>query len=142
PVPPSNVGGDDVGTHEFDSAMVSGNADSGGDQDSPASGSVVNRTIAKHAGKPVSAIGKNKAKSNPELTLSVDGVNFHDQRFSNGGNQFSVEPPDQGMCAGNGFVLESANDVLRIFNSGGTSVAGPIDLNTFYGYAAAINRQV
>jgi hypothetical protein len=106
-LPPANVGGDEVGTPEFDAAMV-----------------------------------KNKAKSNPEQTNSFDGVNFFDQRFSNGGNQFSVEPPDQGLCAGNGFVLESANDVLRIFNSAGANVAGPIDLNTFYGYPAAINRQV
>ena len=139
-VPPANVGGDDTAAPEFDGAMVSGDADNGSDEDSPDSGSVVNRTIAKHAGKPVSAIGKNKAKSNPELSNSFDGVNFFDQRFSNGGNQFSVEPPDQAMCAGNGFVLESANDVLRIFNSSGANVAGPVDLNTFYGYAAAVNR--
>jgi hypothetical protein len=73
-----------------------------------------------------------------------------------GGNQFSVEPPDQGLCAGNGYVLEIVN-VINVFNASGQSVlpdntstnivAGfprdvnhAVDLNSFYGYAPAINR--
>jgi len=42
------------------------------------------------------------------------------QRLANGGNQFSVEPPDQGMCVGNGFVMESNNDVLQVYSTTGT----------------------
>ncbi len=34
--------------------------------------------------------------------FGFNGVNHRDQRLANGGNQFSVEPPDQGMCVGNG----------------------------------------
>lgn len=75
------------------------------------------------------------------MTFSLTGLNFHDQRFANGGNQFSVEPPDQGLCAGNGFV-ETVNDVLRIFDSSGNALTGTIDLNSFYGYPPAINRGV
>jgi hypothetical protein len=45
-----------------------------------------------------------QAKSNLGLNLSFDGLNFHDQRFANGGNQFSVEPPDQGMSGAGGIV--------------------------------------
>src|SRR5262245_44260022 len=37
-----------------------------------------------------------RAKSNPELSTHFEGLNFFNQRFANGGNQFSVEPPDQG----------------------------------------------
>jgi hypothetical protein len=81
-----------------------------------------------------------KTKSNPQLTLSFDGLNFRQQRLANGGNQFSVEPPDQGLCAGNGFVLESVNDVLRVFDASGSPQTGVIDLNSFYGYPPAINR--
>src|SRR5262245_24140429 len=81
-----------------------------------------------------------KAKSNPELNLSVDGLNFRQQRLANGGNQFSVEPPDQGLCAGNGFVVESVNDVIRVFHTDGTPATGVVDLNTFYGYPAQFNR--
>lgn len=81
-----------------------------------------------------------KAKSNPKLGTHFDGLNFRQQRLANGGNQFSVEPPDQGMCVGNGFVLESVNDVLRVYGTDGTPKTGVVDLNTFYGYPAAINR--
>jgi hypothetical protein len=86
-------------------------------------------------------VGSHKqAKSNPELGVHFQGLNFFNQRFANGGNQFSVEPPDQGLCAGNGFVVESVNDVLRVFHSDGTPATQVVDLNTFYGYPAAINR--
>ncbi|HEY7127284.1 MAG TPA: hypothetical protein VH540_25350 [Ktedonobacterales bacterium] len=80
------------------------------------------------------------SKSNPVLGTNFDGLNFFNQRFANGGNQFSVEPPDQGLCAGNGFILESVNDVLRIYHADGSPATGVIDLNTFYGYPAAIVR--
>jgi hypothetical protein len=91
-------------------------------------------------GKGQTISSSKKAKSNPELNISFDGLNFRQQRLANGGNQFSVEPPDQGMCAGNGFVLESVNDVLRVFHTDGTPASNVVDLNTFYGYPAAINR--
>jgi len=61
------------------------------------------------------------------------------------------------MCVGNGYVVEAVNDVVNIFNYSGASVlpdntstnivAGfprnvnhAVDLNSFYGYAPAINR--
>jgi len=72
--------------------------------------------------------------------LSFDGLNHNHQRFANGGNQFSLEPPDQGLCVGNGFVLETVNDVLAVYGTSGTRLIGPVDLNTFYGYPAAVNR--
>ena len=103
-------------------------------------GKVVNRSIATHSGNGPSVQGNGKAKSNPELVLSFDGLNHANQRLANGGNQFSIEPPDQGLCAGNGYVLETVNDVLRIFDANGSAVTGVVDLNTFYGYPAAINR--
>ena len=39
-----------------------------------------------------------------------------------GGNQFTVEPPDQALCVGNGYVVEAVNDVLNVFNTSGQSV--------------------
>lgn len=41
---------------------------------------------------------------------------------------------------GNGFVMESINDVLRVYDTSGNALVGTTDLNTFYGYIAAINR--
>ena len=129
-------GDDSIGVQSFEIA----DEDQGDDDGSGGVGVAVDRSIAGGPGKGASASSGKKAKSNPELNLSFDGLNFHDQRFANGGNQFSVEPPDQGLCAGNGFVVESANDVLRIFNADGTPATIPIDLNTFYGYPPAIDR--
>lgn len=133
------LGGAPLTSLEQDPAMSAGDADSGDGMDL-GSKPVVNRTIAHgHAGG--NSMGNaRRAKSNPELLGGFDGLNFHDQRYANGGNQFSVEPPDQGLCAGNGFVLESVNDVLAIYDKAGNKLVGPVDLNTFYGYPAAIHR--
>jgi len=122
---------------EFDSALA------GEDEDSDVGGPGirVNRTISKGPGSGMLHHGSKKAKSNPELGLSIDGLNHFQQRFvAAGGNQFSIEPPDQGLCVGNGFVLETVNVVLRIFDTAGNPVSAPIDLNSFYGYAPAIDR--
>ena len=133
------VGGQPLTTLEQDPAMTAGNADSG-DGDNLGPQPVVNRSVARgHAGSNRTG-DAGRAKANPELLGGFDGLNFHDQRYANGGNQFSVEPPDQGLCAGNGFVVESVNDVLAIYNHAGGKLVGPVDLNTFYGYPAAINR--
>ncbi len=68
------------------------------------------------------------------------GLTHYEQRLANNGNQFSLEPPDQGLCAGAGFVVEAVNDVLTVFDTGGNVQKGVTDLNTFFGYAAAIDR--
>src|ERR687886_44699 len=98
-----------------------------------------------------------KAKSNPTFNTGFEGLNFYQQRYARGGNQFSVEPPDQALCAGNGYEVEAVNDVLNIYDASGASalpdntasniVSGfprnvnhAVDLNSFYGYPPAINR--
>lgn len=124
---------------EFDATVVGGDADNG--QDDGGTGISLNRTIAKGPGAPVNHGGNGQAKSNPELALSIDGINHFQQRFVAGGaNQFSIEPPDQGLCVGNGFVMETVNDTLRIFDTAGNARTAPTSLNDFYHYAPAINR--
>jgi hypothetical protein len=77
----------------------------------------------------------------PTVGLNFEGLNHRQQRLANGGKQFSLEPPDQGLCVGNEFILETVNDVLRVFNrTTGAPLTGVIDLNTFYGYPAQIVR--
>jgi hypothetical protein len=78
--------------------------------------------------------------ANPRLGVSFDGLNFFAQRFANGGNQFSVEPPDQGLCVGNGKVVEVVNDVYQVFDMRGHALINPVDLNTLFGYSPAIVR--
>lgn len=135
----TTIGGAPITALELDPAMSAGDTDSGGVGD-VGSKPVVNRSIAHgHAGGSSNG-NAGRAKSSPELLGGFNGLNFHDQRYANGGNQFSLEPPDQGLCAGNGFVVESVNDVMAIYSSAGNKLVGPVDLNTFYHYPAAINR--
>ena len=133
----------------------------GGDEESADAygGNIIDRSLSPGgpiAGAPTTT-GK-KAKSNPAFNLGFEGLNHYQQRYSRGGNQFSVEPPDQGMCAGNGYVVENVNDVFNVYsqatgasllpdNTATNIVAGfprnvnhAIDLNSFYGYPPAINR--
>lgn len=131
--------GVDIGNGpELDSAVSAVEHDSGND----ASGAVnINRRIDHHPKGPgANMSGATHFKSNPVVNLSLDGLNFYQQRYADGGNQFSVEPPDQGLCAGNGFVIESTNDVLRVFDTSGNTLKGVVSLNQFYGYPHAINR--
>lgn len=79
-------------------------------------------------------------RGGPKVLSSFDGLNHFAQRTANGGNQFSLEPPDQGLCVGNGHVVEALNDVFRVYDATGTPQTGVEDLNTFFGYPAAFVR--
>jgi hypothetical protein len=129
-------------------------ADAGPD---PFGGTIVDRSLTTDVGNGASVNSGKKAKSNPQFNNGFEGLNLYQQRYARGGNQFTVEPPDQGLCAGNGYELETVNDVLNVFDSSGasalpdntaTNIVGgfprnvnhAVDLNSFYGYAPAINR--
>jgi hypothetical protein len=123
-------------------------ANGGANDSADASGGGSDQGVDRSFSGPTTGNGRavnphKQAKSNPKLGVHFQGLNFNDQRFANGGNQFSVEPPDQGMCAGNGFIVETINDVIQVYNTSGTPLLNgghAVDLNTFYGYPAAINR--
>jgi hypothetical protein len=151
--PPS--GANDATDEEF-----AGEEEEGEDGEAPAAfNGVIDRSLSygqKAKGPAITAAAK--AKSNPSFKMGFEGLNHYQQRYSNRGNQFSVEPPDQALCVGNGYVLEAVNDVLNVFHASNGSSALPdntatnivstfprdvnhaVDLNSFYGYAAAINR--
>ena len=76
----------------------------------------------------------------PQLSVSFDGITARQQRLANNGNQFTLEPPDQGLCVGNGYVLETINSALNVYNAGGKSLLGVLDHNTFYSYPPEIVR--
>ncbi|HVS07522.1 MAG TPA: hypothetical protein VHK65_15345 [Candidatus Dormibacteraeota bacterium] len=84
--------------------------------------------------------GDNSGAGSLKIVTSFNGLIHRDQRTANGGNQFSVEPPDQGLCVGNGYVLETVNDVMNVYSSSGASLKGVTDLNSFYGYAPQVIR--
>ena len=72
--------------------------------------------------------------------VGFDGLSNIDQRTANNGNQFSLEPPDQALCAGNGFVVEAVNDVIRVYDKSGNALTGAEDLNSFFGLPAQVVR--
>ena len=89
---------------------------------------------------PVTA-GQGVSSSGPLTVLSTfNGLNHRNQRLANGANQFSLEPPDQGLCVGNGVEMEIINDVMKVYDPSGGTVKGTTDLNTFFGYPAQIIR--
>ena len=126
-------------------------------EDSPAAfdGTIVNRSFGRGGGAaqgPASQSGR-KAKSNPELNTSFEGINLFQHRYSNNQNQLTIEPPDQGLCAGNGYVLEAVNIALNVYDTSGNSVLPPdtntppvphvngtVALNQFLNYPPAVNR--
>jgi hypothetical protein len=88
--------------------------------------------------------------SAPGVTASWEGANSYANDWSFNGNQFSVEPPDQGLCAGNGFVFETVNQVIQVYDHSGTpllygspffsgSPAVGLALNEFYGFPPSLD---
>ncbi len=127
---------------EFDDAFAS-DADEDGDTSGDAVHIRINRSFSHSAPPPGMHRMPPPRPIKPErpLPLDFDGLDFYQQRFADGGNQFSTEPPDQALCVGNGYVLESTNDVLRVYNAGDGSPAAPaVSLNKFYGYISAVDR--
>jgi len=80
------------------------------------------------------------APAGPEIGLTFAGLNHRQNRLANGGNQFSLEPPDQALCVGPDSVLEGVNTVFRVYDKAGKPVSDVISYNEFFGYPPAINR--
>ena len=123
-----------VGAHEF--------------QNDPPAESTVNRLIpssmsqarvpSSHVPRPASlTIAGNGA------TRTISGLTMQDQRTADGGNQFSLEPPDQGLCVGNGLVVEAVNTVFQIYpTSGEPANAESTSLTQFFTGKRQIDRTV
>ena len=68
------------------------------------------------------------------------GLTQREQRLAAHGNQFSLEPPDQALCAGNGFVVEAVNNAIAVYDTNGNRLAGPTALSELFGFAPEIDR--
>lgn len=69
------------------------------------------------------------------------GLTHLQQRTARNGNQFSTEPPDQGLAVGNGFVLEAVNSALNVYDTSGIQqLLRPVALSEFFGLPPGINR--
>jgi hypothetical protein len=66
---------------------------------------------------------------------NFNGTSSNDSRLTNFNQEF--EPPDQGLCVGNGNVLEPVNSAYRIFNASGRTLVGPTNVNDLFDQGAA-----
>lgn len=84
-------------------------------------------------------------------TVAWEGLNHFSSRYSGGGNAFSGEPADQGLCASNSYVFEIVNSVVQVYTPQGRALIDgdpffpgtePIGLtlNEFYGLPPAFVR--
>ncbi|HLJ32150.1 MAG TPA: hypothetical protein VKU38_00795 [Ktedonobacteraceae bacterium] len=64
------------------------------------------------------------------LLENFNGVGSRNSAKVNFGAEF--EPPDQGLCVGNGFVIEPVNSAYTIYTTKGQVVAGPFNVNKLY----------
>ncbi len=74
-----------------------------------------------------------------DTNISVAGLNHFDQHAASPdaagyGTQFSLEPPDQGLCVGNGYIVETVNTAIRVRDAAtGDVITDPKALNAFFG---------
>jgi len=87
--------------------------------------------------------GNSLAKSNPGF-FGFNGLTHRDQRLAGTGSyvntQFSLEPPDQGLCASSNFLVETVNTALAVYSSAGARLKGPTAINQFFGLKPEVIR--
>lgn len=88
-----------------------------------------------------------------DTSNSFSGLNHQDQRLSDLQNgftrQYSTEPPDQGLCVGGGFLVETVNSAVGVYsdptNAQDTHATKPApvalqSLNRFFNLPSALSR--
>jgi hypothetical protein len=102
-----------------------------------------NAAKAKATLQPPSPAGTPVVSSAGAAT-GFNGLSHADQRNAGTGiyanTQFSLEPPDQGLCVGKGFVVEPINLALAVFSRNGKALTGTTALNQFHKRSPAIDR--
>lgn len=102
----------------------------------------VGGSIKQFHGKPVGVptpAGQTVSGSSGGAT-GFPGLDHFDQRTADGGNQFSLEPPDQALCVGNGYVIEGVNLAFNVYDTSGGKLLGPVAYNPFYTQDHAATR--
>ena len=78
------------------------------------------------------------------IALSSSGFNGltnFDQRNSNHGNQFNVEPPNPSIAVGNGYVLQGVNNAVQVYTTAGVAMLPTtVASNQLFNVSAAIDR--
>jgi hypothetical protein len=88
----------------------------------PRSNSLAQQVAGATAAEPAAAAAT--------VLRNFNGTGSRDSEVTNFNARF--EPPDQGLCVGNGFVLEAVNSAFTIFRPNGTVVRGPFNVNDLF----------
>jgi hypothetical protein len=69
--------------------------------------------------------------ADPRVKLQgFDGINSFQSNQVNG---YDLEPPDEGLAVGNGYVVNVINDAIRVYDKSGTPLTDVVALNSFLG---------
>ena len=85
---------------------------------------------ARALSAPTVAAAATSSSTASRLLASFNGTSSRDSEVTNFNAKF--EPPDQGLCAGAGFVLEPVNSAYRIYRTNGQSIRGPFNVNEIF----------
>jgi hypothetical protein len=88
---------------------------------------------AARGAAPNETAGSNN-ESNDAAVQTAKGLNARTLAITHG---FVAEPPDQGLCAGNGYVVEMVNLNLQVFSDNLTALEAPMVLETFFNESLA-----
>lgn len=73
-------------------------------------------------------------------STGFDGISHLEQRLADNQNQFSLEPPDQALAVGGGYIVEAVNLGIRTRRTDGTPLGPVRSLNRFFGLPSTIAR--
>lgn len=83
---------------------------------------------------------KSLAVASAPNSFGFPGLSHRDQRLANGGNQWSVEPPNLNIAVANNFVLQGVNNAVQVFDlSGAPTLPLVLASNQVFGLAPAID---
>jgi hypothetical protein len=85
------------------------------------------RGVAVDAAPSFTPVGPRAGAS---LRHDWNGVSSLDSAVTNFGAEF--QPPDQGLCVGNGFVIEAVNSAYRVERTDGSVLVGPSNVNDLF----------
>ena len=66
-----------------------------------------------------------------------DGLDIYDQDVAGTGvyknTQYGLEPPDQALAVGSGYVVEAVNNAIAVYKANGKLASVPVPTNQFFG---------
>jgi hypothetical protein len=123
-----------VGTFSFSS--VSGGSGGAGGVDAPEH-EPMNKLLRHTTSSQVPRVAGTAIGAGTGGAVGFNGLDDFQQTAAGTGafanSQLDSTPPDQGLCVGNGFVVEAINSAMRVYTPGGTPLTPAVALNQFVG---------